>query len=306
MCRLFGLTGGSRPVRATFWLLEAPDSLAVQSRRNPDGYGLGTFERDGRPHIEKGAVAAWQDARFAEIARSAESPTFVAHVRYATTGPVSYENSHPFEQHGRVFAHNGVIEGLDELDRMLGEDTSLVSGQTDSERFFALITREIARRDGNVAAGITAAVRWIAENLPLHSLNFVLATASELYALRYPEDNTLFWLERAAGGPSGIRHLDQASAGRTVRVRSGDLASREAVIVASERMDEDPGWQPLPPGELLRIDADLNVTRTEIVTGAPRHKLELKDLDPRAAAAQAQAGDAAFSAPQPYEAPDAA
>ena len=26
MCRLFGMSGGREPVRATFWLLEAPDS----------------------------------------------------------------------------------------------------------------------------------------------------------------------------------------------------------------------------------------------------------------------------------------
>jgi len=39
MCRLFGLHAGSRPVHATFWLLDAPDSLAQQSRREPDGAG---------------------------------------------------------------------------------------------------------------------------------------------------------------------------------------------------------------------------------------------------------------------------
>jgi glutamine amidotransferase len=48
MCRLFGMTGGSGPVAASFWLLEAPDSLAEQSRRNPDGFGLGSFAETGR------------------------------------------------------------------------------------------------------------------------------------------------------------------------------------------------------------------------------------------------------------------
>ena len=37
MCRLFALSGGRTPLRATFWLLEAPDALVQQSRRNPDG-----------------------------------------------------------------------------------------------------------------------------------------------------------------------------------------------------------------------------------------------------------------------------
>jgi hypothetical protein len=47
MCRLFGLSAAPRRVTATFWLLDAPDSLAVQSRREPDGVGLGVFEPDG-------------------------------------------------------------------------------------------------------------------------------------------------------------------------------------------------------------------------------------------------------------------
>ena len=37
MCRLFGMHTGPTPVTATFWLVDAPDSLARQSHRNPDG-----------------------------------------------------------------------------------------------------------------------------------------------------------------------------------------------------------------------------------------------------------------------------
>ncbi|MDQ1741328.1 MAG: hypothetical protein QOE53_2980 [Pseudonocardiales bacterium] len=48
MCRLFGMSGGARRVRATFWLLEAPDSLARQSRREPDGTGVARVARDLR------------------------------------------------------------------------------------------------------------------------------------------------------------------------------------------------------------------------------------------------------------------
>ena len=44
MCRLFGMSAGTEPVKATFWLLEAPDSLAQQSRREPDGTGVGYFD----------------------------------------------------------------------------------------------------------------------------------------------------------------------------------------------------------------------------------------------------------------------
>jgi predicted glutamine amidotransferase len=57
MCRLFGMSGGPRRVTVTFWLLKAPDSLAHQSHREPDGSGLGTFYEHGRP-ISKQPLAA--------------------------------------------------------------------------------------------------------------------------------------------------------------------------------------------------------------------------------------------------------
>jgi len=38
------------------------------------------------------------------------SETFVAHIREATTGALRAANTHPFEQRGRLLAHNGVIE----------------------------------------------------------------------------------------------------------------------------------------------------------------------------------------------------
>ena len=251
MCRLFGMTGGREPVRATFWLLEAPDSLAQQSRREPDGTGLGTFDPQGRPVVSKQPIAAFQDEQFAREAREVSSRTFIAHVRYATTGANKPENTHPFEQRGLLFAHNGVIEELERLEQQLGEDMALVHGDTDSERFFALITREI-ERDGDVGQAIARAAAWIAENLPIYALNIILISASELWALRYPDVHELYVLDRDAGGPSGGRHLEHASARGSVRVRSGDLASQRAVVVATERMDEDPGWRELRSGELLR------------------------------------------------------
>ncbi len=53
MCRLFGLTAGTVRIRATFWLLDAPDSLQVQSHRNADGAGLGFFGPAGEPVLDK-------------------------------------------------------------------------------------------------------------------------------------------------------------------------------------------------------------------------------------------------------------
>ncbi|TML25587.1 MAG: class II glutamine amidotransferase, partial [Actinobacteria bacterium] len=237
------------------------------------------------PGVDKRPAAAYEDERFAREAREEESSTFAAHVRYASTGRVSLENTHPFEQRGRLFAHNGAILDLEKLDGHLGDYRDLVAGETDSERFFALITKEAEARDKDVGAGIVAAVKWIAAELPLYALNCVLTTPTDVWALRYPESHDLLVLERASGGPSGRRHLDGASSAGTIRIRSAGLAERAAVIFASEQMDEDRGWRSLEPGELVQVDTDLNVS-TRVIDRAPAHQLRLEDLDPRAAASQ--------------------
>jgi glutamine amidotransferase len=285
MCRLFGMSAGRQRVQATFWLLEAPNSLAQQSHREPDGTGLGTYDPDGRPVVSKQPLAAYEDHAFARAARSVASKTFVAHVRYASTGSLTPQNTHPFQQRDRLFAHNGVIEELGRLERELGDAMELVEGDTDSERFFALITREIDRR-GDVSDAIAAAGRWVAENLPVLALNLVLISDSDLWALRYPETHELYVLERSAGGPEGSRRLDHSTARRRIKVRSDDLAASPAVVIASEPMDDDPGWRLLASGELLHVDGDLTVSSRRVLEAPPAHLLTLADLDPRARSSQ--------------------
>jgi len=69
MCRLFGLTAAPHRVHARFWLLEAPDSLSQQSRQNADGTGLGIFNPEGAPVLDKQPIAAYEDMAFAGEAR---------------------------------------------------------------------------------------------------------------------------------------------------------------------------------------------------------------------------------------------
>ena len=286
MCRLYGMSAAPHRVRATFWLVAAPDSLVVQSRREPDGTGLGYYAADGSPRVDKQPVAAFEDRAFAREAREVHSKTFVAHIRYASTGGLTPANTHPFEQRGRLLAHNGVIEDLPKLEARLGDYRALVSGDTDSERFFALVSLETDRHGGDVTAGLVAAARWVAEELPLFALNVVLTTRDELWALRYPETHGLYVLERAPGGTLGAPHLDHGSPAGTVHVRSGDLGERPAVVIASEPMDEEPAWRALASGELLHADAKLGVSSKIVIEHPPRRPLALADLAPNAAASQ--------------------
>jgi predicted glutamine amidotransferase len=286
MCRLFGLHTGAAAVSATFWLLDAPDSLAAQSHRNPDGAGIGVFGVDGVPRVDKQPIAAWDDTAFASGARDLEGTTFVAHVRHASIGAHTMVNTHPFEQDGRLLAHNGVVEGLDALDSRLAEMevSGLVLGETDSERVFALITAETAVRGGDVTAGLVAAISWISAQLPVYSLNIVLTTATDLWALRYPATNELWVLPRPAGGAGASRGLEA----RTDRIhaRSSALAGHPSVIIASEPMDDDPGWRLMDSGELLHVGADLDLDSSVPFPNLPAHQLSMSDLAVPAAASQ--------------------
>jgi len=289
MCRLFGLHAGTQDVTATFWLIDAPDSLQAQSHRNPDGAGVGTFGPAGQPEVSKQPIAAWEDAQFAAAAQDLRGTTFVAHVRYASTGAHTMANTHPFEQDGRLFAHNGVVQGLPGLDRHLAglSAAGLVAGETDSERIFALITAETRRHGGDVTAGLTAAVSWISARLPVYALNLVLITAKDLWALRYPATHELYVLDRPAGGRArtGTGQALNATSHR-IHARSPHLAHQPSVIVASERMDDDPGWRLLDPGELLHVSSTLRIDSAAPFPPEPAHLLQVSELNPAAAASQ--------------------
>lgn len=278
MCRLFGLHTGTHACTATFWLVDAPDSLSEQSRRNPDGSGIGVFDTHGRPQLYKEPIAAWRDAEFATDAHQMTGTTFIAHVRYATTGTLGVLNTHPFLQDGRILAHNGVVEGLDVLDERLREVGAdhLVLGQTDSERVFALITASIRTHDGDVSAGLIDAMTWLAANAQIYAVNILLSTATDMWALRYPETHQLCILDRT-GDTAGH---DPAFDLRTKRIHavSDHLCARPSVVFATEPMDDDPRWRLLPPGELFHVDADLRIHRSVILPDPPTHLLRREDL----------------------------
>jgi glutamine amidotransferase len=297
MCRLFGLTAGTARVRATFWLLDAPDSLEAQSHRNVDGSGIGFFDRAGEPVVDKRPEPAFSDQEFAHEARQAESSAFVAHVRLASAGGRTMQNTHPFTMRGRIMAHNGGFGELPRLDEQLGDYASLVQGDTDSERYFALITQQIDAHGGDVAAGIAAAAGWIATHLPVVALNTIVAAPGRLGALRYPDQHALHILERPADAaverpadaaverPADANSERAADAGLHVRSATSsmhvpELADAPSVIIASEELDGEGGWRMLVPGELIHVGPDLTVHSQTVLPDPPARLIPLPAGNP--------------------------
>jgi predicted glutamine amidotransferase len=275
MCRLLGLSAGQEPISASFWLLDAPDSLEVQSRRNADGSGIGFFDPAGAPVLDKQPEAAFRDEEFTREAKQARSPVFVAHVRWASVGGRTVQNTHPFAMHGRIMAHNGGFGDVGRLAEQLGDYRRLVLGETDSEHYFALITQQIDAHGGDVGAGIAAAAGWIAARLPVSSLNTVIAAPGELWALRYPAQHALRMIERPAGAsiPAAAAGLHVRSA--TSSVHAPALQELPSVVVASEELDGERGWRMLASGELVHVRPDLTVESAIVLPDPPAHLVPL-------------------------------
>ena len=283
MCRLFGLHAGG-VADAEFWLLDAPDSLSAQSHRNPDGAGIGSFGPDGRPRSSTSSrwppgrtrsspPAARDAARHARLSRTCATPA------PARNTPGQHPSVHPGRPAVRPQRRGA---GLDVLDRRLAElgVTQLVRGETDSERVFALITAETrrARRRCRAPASSPRST-GSAGTLPLYALNLVLATATSCgpCATRKPTSCTC-WTAPPAARPGQRPAARPAATGSTPA--SEQLADQPVGIIASERMDDDPGWRLLEPGELLHVERRPHRQQFS-VPGAPRHLLRLADLDPR-------------------------
>lgn len=290
MCRLFGMHAGPTPLPATYWLLDAPDSLVDQGERNPDGTGLGWFDAVGTPHVDKQEIAAPQDTEFATKAREVTSCTFVAHVRFATAGRNALRNTHPFTMDGRILAHNGSVLDMDVLEARLSElgTRGLVQGDTDSERILALITGETRACGGDLEAGLLAALTWIGAHCRVVACNLVLTTPTELYAVRWPATHELWVWEWRPG--EGTQHpetddaaVDPRRAHTSHRLSSDAISvhrehGHPAVVIATERMNDDPRWRLLAPGEVLHVDGDLRVS-TRVPLRPPAREVSLAQLE---------------------------
>ena len=113
-----------------------------------DPRGVSTWPRLGRsehpnglPFVEKQAWAAYHGEHFKKTAGRLYPRAAIAHVRRATVGLPSLENTHPFVHGIYLFAHNGTVPNFERVgERLLPEldeaHRSGIHGTTDSEHVF--------------------------------------------------------------------------------------------------------------------------------------------------------------------------
>lgn len=273
MCRLYGFRA-TEPTKVECTLVLAQNALMSQSRTDlrgtshPDGWGIGYYE-GASPKTERRNTAAYQDLHFSITAERMYARTVLAHVRRATIGGASLENTHPFVYGRWSFAHNGTVHGYERVAPQLERETDsslrrLRRGHTDSELvFYWLLSRLKAT---GIDLGSSSDCRSLVDTMRdairtldarcrgVHSgkpaqLNLILTDGRVLVASRW--GNSLHWVAR-----TGVHDCEICG---IPHIRRGTGTEYRAVVVASEPISHE-NWQELAEGAILCVDQDV---RTE-------------------------------------------
>jgi predicted glutamine amidotransferase len=275
MCR-FTLYLGP-PILLSSLVTEPANSLIHQSfhshlREEPlngDGFGVAWYAHDvtEEPATFRSVTPAWNNPNLLSLARVVRSRCILAHVRAATQGlAVSEGNCHPFTAGPLAFMHNGDLGGFAAIRRRLlaglsDEAFAGVRGSTDSEHIFAWYRDRLAEQDGGdparrLAGALRDTVRGLVElgrsaGVREHSyLNVAVTDGRSAVASRFTTDepgnaDSLF-VNR------GRRYVCEGGVCRMLSPEEGG----GAVLVSSEPLSEEPGWEPLPVNHLAVVRED--------------------------------------------------
>lgn len=191
MCRVFGAVA-TEPISVRHELCDAANPLIRQSEDHDSGWGIAAYDELGgdAPWIERFPVSAFSDRRF-EAATTMQARIFSVHVRRATLGGISAENTHPFDFGPYSFSHNGTILNFRSL---LRSGMPEPRGETDSECFFLRLINEFD--PGDPVRSLRGVVATIVAGTTFSGLNFLFSDGLKLYAYRLGTFS-LFWTTRA-------------------------------------------------------------------------------------------------------------
>lgn len=229
-----------------------------------DGWGIAFFEgRGARLFLDPQPSA---QSPIAELVHNypIRSRNVIAHIRKATQGQVSLENTHPFmrELWGRhwIFAHNGNLLDFDPpLDGLY-----LPVGNTDSERAFCWLLQSLRRRFGQTPPppeALFQALLELTREVGRHGeCNYLLSNGERLFAHC---SNQLTYLIRQA--PFRKAHLKD----QDVTVDFADITTPDdrVAVIATQPLTDDEHWITLPPGSLWWFENGQVVSHGETVPG---------------------------------------
>ena len=199
---------------------------AVKDPRNPghpDGWGILSWVNGMPGYFGREPTDASKDPKFEEGCRTIESTKIssplIAHLRKASVGAKTKENTHPFVNGKWAFAHNGTIRGLN------------LRVATDSQWFFEKLLERSSVSDGDMIIALAQQVKHVRKVYRYSSMTFMLSDGSELYAYRdYSKEDayyTMFYTR-----------------------------TKEGLIFCQEKIFES-DWQEVQNGELVVVNTSM-------------------------------------------------
>ncbi|MEX0657828.1 MAG: hypothetical protein WD080_01720 [Egibacteraceae bacterium] len=265
MCRLAAYVGP--PVPLSTLLYDAPRSLQVQAYDpreqlsgavNVDGTGIAWWPAgDAEPLRYVTERPPWSDVNLPTLAARLRSGAQLAAVRGATPGLGHGAGlTAPFVHEHVAGAHNGFIAEYRTrvarrlLQRLPDHLHARVEAASDSHALFLLAMAHLeadphAALAGAAAAAVTEAAAVCADLGTPATLTLLLADGTTVVGTRTASGtaaNTLYTLEDGARWPG-------------------------ATLLASEPLDDDLGWRPVPDGSVVQVSA--TEVRTTRVTRSP-------------------------------------
>ena len=260
MCRLLGSVSPTPTTVEAVLGTEQRRVFADMAELHRDGWGTAWRDADGRVQRHVRPSSGVGDAGLHDTLAAAPSTARIVHLRLATQGfACSTENTHPFVADGMAFAHNGSLKPRGPIDRLIGDaQRATLAGTTDSERYFAAV-RTLVARGASVLEALVDTVATLRGTYPDRSLNALLLTETELFAVHASEGAPIPHHVFAASGIPAERlpqhHVDAYYLMRTRRTADG------SVQFASSGLDIA-GWEPLPAESVTRVALDSLATET--------------------------------------------
>ncbi|WP_445115092.1 class II glutamine amidotransferase [Acinetobacter sp. WZC-1] len=246
MCQLLGMNCAT-PTDITFSFRGFSQRAGITSDHS-DGFGIAFFEDKAcRLFVDNQSAV---ESPIAELIRNypIKSRNVIAHIRKATQGKITLENSHPFirELWGRqwIFAHNGDLH--DFRPQLSGRFTPV--GNTDSERAFCYLLDQLVERFGYIEPGLPQIFSVLEEVAPqiaeFGTFNYCLSNGQALFSYA---TSKLHWLVREHPfQPAHLIDLDIEVDFSQVTVPEDRVA-----VITTEPLTQNETWTAFTAGEMI-------------------------------------------------------
>jgi len=287
MCRMFAFKSRvSLKVQRS--LVKAENALQIQSTEHPHGWGIAYYLSGRRePHEVRSVNAAFSDERFRRVSEFLTANAVVAHVRKATIGDLTPENTHPFHWQGWTFCHNGTLFGYHQIEdqlraRLKPRFVDSIGGGTDSEMLFYLVLSaledsgfdvdsppdRVPDQIEEVLGELLLWLRDLSESTQADEreamMNFILTNGRILIANRF-NGNLSFSTQKKRCADFDICPVVNKVCFGPRRVG----ISHTHVLIASDPTSPDDIWEEVPDRGMVLVDNDLRLSVRAIPAAVP-------------------------------------